>query len=224
MFKHRNGRPVLQKSKFSISLSLHNHFSKIPTTLNIFQMQRKLYIFCLAVALISFIPRTQAQRGKSEFTVGYGRFSSYQFYNRPPYSSSSGTFTLAYRYYVSSTVTIGMGFGNERINNWAGIATLSPEITVKYLDTRGSRVRVRLYGSAGYGVSFLTDLKVGPGQLDETGAKPWGLQVTPIGVRVGRQFAYFAELGFGYKGLVHGGVSWRFPKHWKQKEVDMESK
>jgi len=186
-------------------------------------MQRKLYVFCLAVVLLFTVSQGYAQRGKSEFAVGYGRFSIFQFENRPPYNTSNGTFSITYRYYVSPTVTIGMGFGQERINNWAGFATFAPEVTFKYLDTKDSHVRVRLYGSVSYGLTVLTDLDKGPGKIDETGAKPWGFQATPIGVRIGRQFAGFMELGLGYKGIFHGGLAWRFPKHWRYREVDTDN-
>ena len=50
------------------------------------------------------------------------------------------------------------------------------------------------------------------GSADETGAKPYGFQATPIGARFGRQFGYFVELGFGYKGIIHGGAAFRFPR------------
>jgi hypothetical protein len=187
-------------------------------------MQRKLYIFCLAVALFATATQGFAQRGKSEFSLGYGRFSIYQFANRPPYNTSSGTFSLTYRYYLSPTVTLGMGIGHENISNWASFTSFIPEVTFKYLDTKDSHVRVRLYGSVGYGFSILNDLHTGVGKVDESGAKPWGFQATPIGVRIGRQFAGFMELGLGYKGIVHGGLSWRFPKHWRNKEVETDQK
>ncbi len=184
-------------------------------------MQRKLYIFCLAVALISFLPRTHAQRGKSEFAFGYGRFSTFQFANRPPYNTSSGTFSLSYRYYVSRTVTLGLTFGTEHISNWANFTCIMPELTVKYLDTKDSHVRVRLYGAFSYGLTILNDLHTGPGEADETGAKPWGFQATPIGIRLGRQFAGFMEVGVGYKGIVHGGIALRVPRYVHHRETDI---
>jgi hypothetical protein len=187
-------------------------------------MQRKLYAFCLTIALISFASASFAQRGKSEFALGYGRFSVFQFQNRPPYNSSNGTFSLTYRYYLSPSVTLGLAFGHERINNWAAFATFAPEMTFRYLDTKDSYRRVRLYGAVSYGISVLTDLHTGPGQFDESGAKLWGFQATPIGIRLGRQFACFMELGFGYKGIVHGGLAWRFPKKWHRHEQEEETK
>jgi len=183
-------------------------------------MYRKLYLLCLSALMVLSASTGFAQRGKSEFTLGYGRFSSFQFANRPPYNTSNGTFSLTYHYYVSKDVTVGLTFAQERISNWAGFATFAPEVTVKYLDTKDSYRRVRLYGSISYGLTAVTDRTTGPGQYDESGAKPWGFHCSPIGIRMGHQFAWFMELGYGYKGIFHGGVAWRFPKHWANREVD----
>ena len=38
----------------------------------------------------------------------------------------------------------------------------------------------------------------------------WTAQITPFGVRFGKAFAGFFEFGFGYKGLICGGISARF--------------
>lgn len=183
-------------------------------------MHKKLrFLFFILLACSLSVP-SFAQRGKSELAIGYGRYSLYQFVNLPPYNTSSGTISLAYRYYVSPSVTIGLGYGYERISNWASFSTFSPEVSFKYLDTKNSYRRVRLYGSVAYGLTVLNDLHTGKGQADESGAKLWGFQATPIGIRMGRQFAWFFEVGMGYKGLVHGGVCARFPKRWHRNEEE----
>lgn len=35
-------------------------------------------------------------------------------------------------------------------------------------------------------------------------------QINALGLRVGKTFAAFAELGFGYKGIINAGLSYRF--------------
>ena len=35
-------------------------------------------------------------------------------------------------------------------------------------------------------------------------------QITALGFRVGKKLAVFAELGFGYKGILNGGISYQF--------------
>ena len=113
-----------------------------------------------------------------------------------------------------------MGIGYENISTWGSFVTFSPELTVAYLDTRQDRTRVKLYGAFSYGISAFSDANVGYGHADESGGKPWAFQATPIGIRLGRQIAGFAELGFGYKGLISGGLAVRFPKHLMHKHKE----
>ena len=153
-----------------------------------------------------------AQRGKSEFSIGYGYYSIYSLINGVPFNASSGSTTLTYRYYLTKDFTLGIGLGYENISTWGSFVNIVPEITATYLDTRGSRYRVRLYGSVAYGITAFKDLNVGPGLADETGVKPWAFQATPCGIRIGRQIAGYAEIGLGYKGLINAGMSVRFPR------------
>ena len=44
-------------------------------------MQRSICILFLALSMICFVPRSLAQKGKSEMAVGYGYFSFYNFLN-----------------------------------------------------------------------------------------------------------------------------------------------
>ena len=180
-------------------------------------MLRRIYVICLALSMISFVPRSHAQTGKSEIAVGYGYYSIYSFVYKGQnygshYTASSGSSCVNYRYYINKNVTIGLGIGYENINNWGSFLTFAPEVTVRYLDTRDDRVRVRLYGAFSFGLSVFDDQNVVAGNADQSGPKPWGFQATPFGIRVGRQFAWYAELGLGYKGLINTGLEVRFPR------------
>ena len=175
-------------------------------------MQRKLFFLCFALCTIAFIPRTLAQQGKSEIAVGYGNWSIYNLANGKPFSNSTGVPNITYRYYVSKNVTLGLGFGYENITNFGGWATIAPELTVAYLDTRDAFTRIRIYGSVSYGLGIFSDANVGINQTDASGAKPYGFQATPFGIRVGRQVAGFLELGCGYKGLFNFGLDLRVPR------------
>ena len=169
--------------------------------------------------MICFIPRTHAQRGKSEIAVSYGYYSIYSLVNGSPFSASSGVPTLTYRYYINKNVTLGMSVGYENISNDASFLTFAPEMTFCYLDTRHDLVRVRLYGALSYGISVLDDLSVTPGNTDRSGPKPYAFQATPLGIRLGRQVAGFLELGIGYRGIVHGGLEVRIPNVLKQHRI-----
>ncbi len=195
-------------------------------------MFKKITILCLALLMFGVTPKSHAQRGKAEIAVGYGYWSLFNFINKGQnygvgYSESSGSFGFTFRYYATPNITAGMTVCYENIRTWGSFLTFAPEVTVKYLDTKNDRFRVRLYGAVSYGVSVFNDLNVQRGLADETGAKPWGFQATPIGVRVGRQTAFFAELGAGYKGLLHVGGCVRFPRilarHKHQENTDQSA-
>ncbi len=175
-------------------------------------MQKRLYIFCFALLMICFSFQSRAQRGRSEIAIGYGYWSIYTFVNGSPFNQSSGTPVLTYRYYFTKDVTLGMGIGSENIKNWGSFTTFSPELTVCYLDTRHDKVRVRLYGSISYGISYFNDNQTSLTHADQSGVWATGFQATPFGIRLGRQIALFAEVGVGYKGTFHVGADFRFPR------------
>jgi hypothetical protein len=194
-------------------------------------MRKSLHVLCLALLMMSFVSQSYAQRKRSELAVGYGYFSLFSFANHSmndaPFNTSSGTTNVTYRYYLTRNFTLGMGVGYESISTWGNFVTIAPEVTFCYLDTRDHYIRVRLYGSASYGVSLISDNDIPNNEADESGAKPWGFHAVPFGMRVGRQFAGFVEVGVGYKGLIHGGLELRWPqvvghkhKHCEENDQD----
>ncbi|MCD6010874.1 MAG: hypothetical protein K0Q79_736 [Flavipsychrobacter sp.] len=174
-------------------------------------MKKRMYIFCLALSMFCFNIQSQAQRGRSEVAVGYGYWSLFSLTNGTP-GNSSGAAVLTFRHYFSPAVTLGLSVGTENIKDYGSFTTFAPELTVKYLDTRNARFRVRLYGAVSYGISIYNDTKVGLGEADASGVKAIGFHGCPLGVRFGRQVAIFTELGVGYKGLFHSGLEVRFPR------------
>ncbi len=183
-------------------------------------MLRRIYIFCLALSMISFIPSTYAQKGKSEVSVSYGLWSAYTIANLPPYSTSSGVGMINYKYYLSRKTTIGMSIGFENISNSGSYLSFVPEFTYAYYDNRNDRIRVRLYGGAAIGLTVFDDFNISTSayanRTDNSGPQLTG-QITPFGMRIGRKVAFFAELGYGYKGIVTGGLSYRFSTMAKKK-------
>ncbi len=188
-------------------------------------MQKKIFILCLALSMISFIPYTHAQKGKSEISVAYGYWSAYSLINGTPYSASSGVGMLNYKYYLGTKFTLGMTVGYENISDLGSYFTFAPEFSYTYMDTKDDRIRLKLYGGGGFGMTIFDDFNtysnVYAHHYDESGPKVTGY-VSPIGMRIGRKLGGFVELGFGYKGLVHGGISYRFrtAHHTHQQETD----
>lgn len=175
-------------------------------------MRKKIYIFCLALSMFTCISQSHAQRGRSEIAVGYGYWSLFSLANGAPFNASSGATVLTFRHYFTPAVTLGLSIGTENIKDYGSFTTFAPELTVKYLDTRNSRLRVRLYGSVSYGISFFNDNNIGLGEADASGVKAIGFHAAPFGIRFGRQVGIFTELGVGYKGLFHSGLEVRFPR------------
>ena len=181
-------------------------------------MQKKIFIFCLALSMFSFIPFSHAQRGKSEISVAYGLYSAYSLVDhatptRPAYTNSSGVGMLNYKYYLKKNITIGMAIGYENISSWGSWLSFTPEFTYTYFDNPHDRIRVKMYGGASIGLTVFDDFfvyrDIYSHHADESGAKVTG-QITPFGIRIGRKLGGFMELGLGYKGLVNFGAAYRF--------------
>ncbi|NCX95428.1 MAG: hypothetical protein EBX41_03270 [Chitinophagia bacterium] len=166
-------------------------------------------ILCLlGVSIPSF-----AQQGKSEVSLGYGLYSFYTFHNEKPYNTSSGTGILTYKYYWSKKLTLGMSIGYENLSNKGSYLSFTPEFTYNYFDNPHHRIRVRMYSGASIGLTVFDDFyrynDIYSQHHDETGPQFTG-NVTPFGIRIGRKLAWYMELGFGYKGLISSGISYRF--------------
>ncbi len=82
------------------------------------------------------------------------------------------------------------------------------------------RKYMELYTLAGMGPSFSNmNIDVNqPGGSSSTTIQTQNVvkvQYTPIGIRFGGRLGGFAELGIGYKGMINGGISYRFgPGCW----------
>jgi hypothetical protein len=71
---------------------------------------------------------------------------------------------------------------------------------------------IQLYTMLGLGVTLNTEKGSynSTGDTDTETSSNLAFQVTPIGMRIGRKLGGFAELGFGYKGIMNFGLSYRF--------------
>lgn len=148
-------------------------------------------------------------------------FSSYQ--SEEIGRTSFPMLGLGYRYHISERVNVGIlasymqnkrtykltktGEEDKEAVSDDQFFFVTPVIEYAYLN----RENVRLYGSAAAGLAILKSSYKTVG--DSGNADPnyaLDFQVNPIGIRVGRQIAGYAELGFGLKGIITLGVSARF--------------
>jgi len=76
-----------------------------------------------------------------------------------------------------------------------------------------SKPSFQLYGYLGLGVTVVgfADATFDNGSKVKMSRVPFlNVHVTPLGVRFGNEFGGFVELGYGYKGILDAGISYRF--------------
>ncbi|WP_159468689.1 hypothetical protein [Dyadobacter sp. 3J3] len=120
----------------------------------------------------------------------------------------------SYKYFVSEKIAVGGTIGynssakpfnyetwNRRYDG-IKVLTVAGEGSFYYLKRRD----ISLYALSGMGYFIV------PSDNDNTNYPNYNnfgitMQLTPIGVRFGKKFGGFAEIGYGYKGLVNMGIN-----------------
>lgn len=198
----------------------------------------KRKVFFIAVICLFLGLNINAQ--KRELRVSYGGFTSneaVQILGEEVMSTaltlgnyttsnhkSIGVFSVDYLYALSNRFRIGGTFVFEannkdvsydknvtivgRANN--KYFTVMPQATFAYI----ANPCFELYSGLALGASFRSEI------LNPTSSSTYkketstmflpAFQVNAIGVRVGKKLAGFAEIGFGAKGIINAGVSYRF--------------
>ncbi|WP_157488336.1 hypothetical protein [Dyadobacter crusticola] len=139
-------------------------------------------------------------------------------FNEPlPKMDFSSSFSITYRYQVTRRFAIGVTAATSNGNSYKtsyydfqrtdkhGNLMMAFEPKITYADAP----HVTLYAAAGIGGLFV---RIKDQRL-ATDAKLYAtptFQITPFGIRVGKKVGGFAELGYGYKGVVSIGINTRF--------------
>jgi hypothetical protein len=175
---------------------------------------------------------SQSLAGQQEIGVGIGFSSVYKelanaFGDNTNNYNLSPVWSMTYRYYTRR-MSVGVALSYENLVNndrEIGYTTYShshdamtivgivPEFTFNYINkvVNEQKAELRLYGLVAAGATILSEsddyYNYGTRLLPT-------LQLTPVGIRYGRDFTCSCELGIGYKGLINFGVSYRmFPQH-----------
>ena len=138
----------------------------------------------------------------------------YFLYNRLAFGLACGTNSEKGHYADRLVPTRIMSTYTQTIN----FVTLEAYYVYKF------RKFLEIYTSFGIGPGFttITTTTVSTNTSPETVSvlKDTGLKLhyIPVGIRFGGRLCFFAESGIGYKGLVDGGVAFKFgqPCWWKQ--------
>ncbi len=137
-----------------------------------------------------------------------------------PSERSNGLYGT-YRYRISHRISAGLTAGTtllktgERVlrhpktpgNYRYNSALIAAEVQFHYID----RPRWSVYGIAGAGLGQTFERKSGTmtDPVEKTRYPLITVHGTPIGVRYGKAVGIFAELGYGYRGIVNAGISLR---------------
>ncbi|WP_291286734.1 outer membrane beta-barrel protein [Flavobacterium sp.] len=134
-------------------------------------------------------------------------------------STVFGMYEMGYRYNIGERLKIGGDISYMRTEDKFEKSSTNPK-TVKrisnyfmgmvmgqysYIKTS----RLDFYGSGGVGfIGLSTKDQVGGSYKDNT--LGFAFQINPVGLRVGKAFGAFIEVGYGYKGIATGGFNYRF--------------
>ncbi|MFH6989445.1 outer membrane beta-barrel protein [Flavobacterium collinsii] len=135
-------------------------------------------------------------------------------------TTSAGNFGLGYRNQITERIRIGgdIAFQQEkteqsdknnklirkRTNNYLMVM---PTMSFSYIKTDW----LDFYGSAAAGVILDKYTSTEPNKAAvKDNTIDFAFQVNPAGIRVGKKFGVFTEVGFGYRGIVSAGLNYKF--------------
>lgn len=174
----------------------------------------KLPIIAVAI-LATFQASAQLTRGVWEISAGFGRVSGADVLESFTYDPDASLHETFYRpvmhvsgkYYPSIKGCIGFTVGvhqlaglkvREYSNDTTRYSMMAYAVALESKKVYYSyKESFQLYGVLGVG-GFLG------GELS------YSFYGCPLGISVGRKHAFFLEAGFGYKGMISAGYSYRF--------------
>lgn len=195
---------------------------------------KSLKIITVILLMGIIYPISAQEKGISEVKAGYGYFTStqtiydfgemFQFvfsFDNESYENekSTGAIYFGYNYAVSDRFTIGGVFAYEQIN----ADTKSGNDKVGKMKSTFYTVAIEscyhyflkenfsMYSGLGLGYSFgNTNFVPSSSSIEKpfkNNANTPNFHITGFGVKFGKKFGGFAEVGFGYKGLINAGIS-----------------
>lgn len=199
-------------------------------------MKRLLLIFAFAILSLGVFSQDYYRSyDHHDIMIGYGLFIPDQFksvsssmlndlypagrYVRDNYSSI-GTVFITYRHIFRNElllwgITAGMSNSTSEIYNvgqYKGelkrqFYTVAIEWEYRYVN----QGPVQVYSGLGLGFTYGTETLTPPPDLSATSStgdiSNIAYQINAVGVRLGKKYAGFVELGYGYKGVINVGFS-----------------
>jgi hypothetical protein len=164
---------------------------------------------CVGVNILTAVDiATVISKGLIGGLIGYDEMSV----------ESKYAFTLSYLHLPDNRLSFGGDLVFEQIrttykpnsgslpelksnDNWLAVM---PRMDVKWINASAFKV----YSSLAAGVSLYSSEN--PQSGESANKITFAFQVSPVGIRLGNAFAVYAEAGFGFRGMLHGGLSYKF--------------
>ncbi len=195
---------------------------------------KKLLCTSLVMFMILGLKAQNSETGLLRFRVSAGLYTTKDFHTSFNYSDaviwgrySAANYSVDAFFYRNKTMELGIGVGYQKPQPKEGqyltpfsetilvddnsvdlqYFTILPQVRFNWLVSDDELFE--LYSSVGLGLT-IADAKYAPGTLreDETYPLP-ALHFNWIGMRFGNKVGGFLEFGFGTKGLLAGGLSYR---------------
>ena len=187
----------------------------------------KLYLALLYINIS--IVTLKSQDTKIYTKVAYGNYTMDEFFqaksNVLPSTfsrsniKSKGAIFISFNHPISERISAGASLGSTKITSEIAsfsqpdglmnrnLYTLAIESDFIYF----KRQNYQLYGVAGYGYTLGRDeYFTANGQTGKGSVGFMAFQLNPIAFKYGNKIALFAELGFGYKGIINFGFMYGF--------------
>jgi len=132
---------------------------------------------------------------------------------------SYASWHLAYRYYASKKLGLGLFMAydhatSDAVRTDAVIGKFYKRHLTAALEAEFGYLRtdfISLYGLAGVGgTRYGLEFKPSDGTTDSEAEYFVNYQFTPLGIRLGSTFGFYAEIGFGYRGVINAGLFAQF--------------
>jgi len=195
----------------------------------------------LLLVITSIRSSAQFSANTVELSGGYGILSATQILQRVSHdtyrndnNADNGVEFVSVKYFVSKRLALGLNVSYQTESgkfvdyyytspynyyfydvSWL---TISPEFLYLYVNQKNFACYT--YIGIGYVVTKEKDTD-GRGFASNKPNVGVNGQICPIGFRFGEKVAFFAELGFGYKGVVNAGLSIKFSKKATAQQTDL---
>lgn len=190
---------------------------------------KKLFLL-LTFCLCAFYLQAQS---KWEIRLGYGLASAPEIIDGLSNLSTSlisigtvkassnlsyGPIAVGVNYYPMHKLSVGLQYSNTKLNNTLelnnAVGSSDYKNTYNVIMARSDYYYatgfIQVYSGLGAGVSFAKSVPTNGTTGNDVKSTDFAYQINAIGARVGRTIGAFAELGFGYNGVLNLGISAKF--------------